>query len=474
MVERIGVVGAGTMGAGITQLACLGGFDTWLHDPVAAALESAPERLRAALEKGALRGRWSTEEAADALRRLQPTPELAGLAGCDLLIEAAPEQVALKRELFAELAGICGPETILATNTSSLSVTEIAAGVPEPGRVVGMHFFNPPALMKLVEVVAGDESSEEALALTAEVARRMDRTPIRAADQIGFVGNRCARPYSLEGLRLLGARVADHEQIDRICRLGGGFRMGPFELTDLVGVDVNLDVARSFWEQSFHEPRWQPHPIQSRMVASGRLGRKAGRGYYDYPEGSHRVDDPPPPEAQQAADAALGAGGETIERPGFLAVCLESGSLNSLAPRADAVGYLALPNLESASLVELTRGEATSAETAGAAEAFFASLGKHVEWVGDAPGLVLGRIVAQLVNEAHFALDADIASAEDIDTAMRLGFNYPRGPFEWREAIGAPRLLGMLDALHTELGEERYRAAPALRRAAASPGRATA
>jgi 3-hydroxybutyryl-CoA dehydrogenase len=284
----------------------------------------------------------------------------------------------------------------------------------------------------------------------------MGRTPVRAADAIGFVANRCARPFSLEGLRLLGAGIADHETIDRICRIGGGFRMGPFELTDLVGVDVNFEVAKSFWEQSFHEPRWQPHPIQARMAAAGRHGRKAGRGYYEYGDGPHRPDDPPPPEP--AAEAAA--------RPELIAV--EAGSLASLAPGADAAGYLALPDPNSARLVELTRGPATSDATASAAERHFRSLGKEVEWVGDAPGLVLGRIVAQLVNEAHFTLGAGIASREDIDTAMRLGFNYPRGPFEWSDAIDAGRIVAILDALHTELGEERYRVAPALRRAAAA------
>ncbi len=468
MIERIGVVGTGTMGAGIAQLACLGGFETRLHDPVPEALDSALARLRSALEKGTARGRWSAGEAEEALDRLETTPEPAGLAGCELVIEAAPEELEVKRELFAALARICEPEAILATNTSSLSVTEIAATVSGPDRVVGMHFFNPPALMRLVEVVAGEASSESVLAATAEVARRMGRTPVRAADQIGFIGNRCARPYSLEGLRLLGAGSAGHEQIDRICRHGGGFRMGPFELTDLVGVDVNLDVATSFWEQSFHEPRWQPHPIQSRMVASGRLGRKAGRGYYDYSGASHRPEDPPHPEPEAGAGDGLDLDAEMIEGPGFRALRLERGSLSSLAPGADAVGFLALPDLGSASLVELTRGEATTAATLEAAGAFFASLGKQVEWLGDAPGLVLGRILSQLVNEAHFALGAGVASAEDIDTAMRLGFNYPRGPFEWCEAIGPRRVLAILDALHAELGEERYRAAPALRRAAAS------
>jgi 3-hydroxybutyryl-CoA dehydrogenase len=376
------------------------------------------------------------------------------------VIEAAPEELRLKRELFAQLAEVCGPAAILATNTSSLSVTAIAAEVPRPERVVGMHFFNPPALMRLVEVVCGDASTEETLEATATAARRMGRTPVRCRDAIGFVANRCARPYSLEALRLLGAGIADHATIDRICRLGGGFRMGPFELTDLVGVDVNFEVAKSFWEQSFGEPRWQPHPIQAQMVAAGRLGRKSGRGYYDYGSGPHRADDVAAPEAANEA-----------EPPPARLIDVGSGSLHSLAAGQDAVGYMALPDLDSAPLVELTRSASTSEASATAAEAHFHSLGKRIEWVGDAPGLVLGRIVCQLVNEAHFALDTGVAGAEDIDTATKLGLNYPRGPFEWCEAIGPARVLTTLDALHAELGEERYRPAPALRRAAATAGR---
>ena len=464
-VERVGVAGAGSMGAGIAQLCCLAGLETFLHDPLPEALEAGAERLREALAKGAERGRWSGQEAEAAGARLHTADAIEDLAGCDLVIEAAPETLELKRELFGELGRLTSEEAILATNTSSLSVTAIAAGVPRPERVVGMHFFNPPALMRLVEVVAGEESSEAALEETAEVARRLGRTPIRAADAIGFVANRCARPFSLEALRLLGAGVAGREAIDRICRLGGGFRMGPFELTDLVGVDVNFEVAKSFWEQSFHEPRWQPHPIQARMVAAGRLGRKSGRGYYDYSAGEHRPADPEPPPA--SAGDRLDGEGEEVSGPGFRALRLETGSLAALAPGEDVVGFMALPDLGSATLVELTRQEATSEATAAAAESHFTAHGKHVEWVGDAPGLVLGRIVCQLVNEAWFTLGAGIASAADVDTAMRLGFNYPRGPLEWCEAIGARRVLAVLDALHRELGEERYRAAPALRRAAA-------
>jgi 3-hydroxybutyryl-CoA dehydrogenase len=461
-IERVGVVGAGTMGAGIAQVACLGGIKTRLHDPIPEALAAGEERLRAGLAKGAERGRWSGDEARAAADRLQPAAELGDLGGCELVIEAAPEDLELKRELFARLAEACAPDTVLATNTSSLSVTAIAAGVPRPQRVVGMHFFNPPALMELVEIVAGDESSQESLLAATEVARRMGRTPVRAADEIGFLANRVARPFGLEALRLLGDRIAMHEQIDRICRIGGGFRMGPFELMDLVGVDVGFEVSASFWEQSFHEPRWQPHPIQTRMVASGRHGRKSGRGYYDYPGGAHRPEDPERPQA--SAEAPPIRDGEVIEWAGFRAVPLIAGSLAALAPNQDAVGFLALPPASDAPLVELTRGPATRDETADAAERFFTSTGKHVEWVGDAPGLVLGRIVCQIVNEAAFALQRGVGTAEDIDTAMRLGFNYPRGPLEWGEAIGLDNVLAVLYGLHRELGEERYRAAPLLRR----------
>jgi 3-hydroxybutyryl-CoA dehydrogenase len=269
----------------------------------------------------------------------------------------------------------------------------------------------------------------------------------------------------LEPLRLLGQRISSHDQIDRIVRIGGGFRMGPFELVDLVGVDVNFEVAKSFWGQSFHEPRWQPHPIQERMVAAGRLGRKAGRGYYDYRVGPHRPDDPSPSEAEPSVEPEAD-GSELIEGPGFTALSLERGSLARLDPGGTAVGYVALPTLAEAPLVEIVSGRATTQDALGAAGRHFAALGKHVECVlAEAPGLVLGRILCQIVNEAHFAVQEGVGTPEDVDTAMRLGFNWPRGPFEWAEAIGRARVVGCLDALRAELGEERYRVAPPLRAA---------
>ena len=254
---------------------------------------------RDGLAKGAVRGMWSESEAESAQERLNLVERVEELGECELVIEAAPENLELKRSLFAELAELCGPEAILATNTSSLSVTAIAAGVERPERVCGMHFFNPPALMRLVEVVAGDDTSAETLA-GGHRGRAGDgpRTDPRGRR------DRLRRQPARAALHARGAADArrghrPHDQIDRIVRVGGGFRMGPFELMDLVGVDVNLEVAKSFWEQSFHEPRWQPSPIQARMVAAGRLGRKAGRGYYDYGGGSHRAEDPPAPEVTQ-------------------------------------------------------------------------------------------------------------------------------------------------------------------------------
>jgi 3-hydroxybutyryl-CoA dehydrogenase len=277
-VKSIGIVGAGTMGAGIAQIAALGGYETRLHDPVPMALEKGTARLRVALTKGAAKGLWSEAEAEDASARAGAAASLDELCECDLVVEAAPEDLELKRKLFVALAEACGTKAILATNTSSLPVTAIAIDVPNPERVVGMHFFNPPALMKLVEVVATERSAEVALEATTEVGRRMGRTPIRAKDSPGFIANRLARPFTLESLRMLAEGVADAATIDRVCRLGGGFRMGPFELIDLIGLDVNLSVARSFYRQGGEPERWRPSPIQEQMVEEGRLGRKSGRG----------------------------------------------------------------------------------------------------------------------------------------------------------------------------------------------------
>jgi 3-hydroxybutyryl-CoA dehydrogenase len=276
------------MGAGIAPLACLGGFETVIYDPQPEALDLGVHRLRTDLQRGIAKGRWGDDEAIAAAELCQPCPELDGFADCDLVIEAAPEDLELKRQLFARMEDVCGDETVLATNTSSLPVSEIAARARVPERICGMHFFNPPALMKLVEVIAGERSDERAVAAVAAVAEQMGRTVVRCADSPGFVVNRCNRPFALESLRILDEGLAGHAEIDRVMREDGGYRMGPFELMDLIGIDVNLSVARSFYAQRPIE-RWKPHPIQERMVAEGRLGRKTQRGFYEY-DGSGKVE----------------------------------------------------------------------------------------------------------------------------------------------------------------------------------------
>jgi 3-hydroxybutyryl-CoA dehydrogenase len=506
--EVIGVVGAGTMGAGIAQLAVLAGAKALLHDPLPDALQRGVESIARHLERWVERGRLTAAEAASARPRLEPVSSLDALASCELVIEAAPESLELKRELFESLSRTVTADCVLATNTSSLLVTAIATAATHPERVVGMHFFNPVPVMRLLEVVAGADSSPRALAVARAAGEAMGKHVIDASDGPGFLVNRCNRPFGLEALKLLQEGIAPIEEIDRICRLGAGFRMGPFEVMDLVGVDVGLAVSRSFFEQSFGEPRWRPSPITVRMVAAGRLGRKAARGYYDYSAGpdAYRPPDPEVPAAGEGsglvviagesvlagelADAAAAAGwsvktpaeaeeqGEipvlivdcTIsEEPGAplqggpRAICCAAGSLASLDPEGVAVGFHALPPLRSSRLVELTRGPDTADSAADAAERFFTTLGKLTTWVADAPGLVLGRIVCQVINEAAFALGERVGSAEDIDAGMLHGLNYPHGILHWADAIGLDHVLAVLDSLVQERGEERYRAAPALR-----------
>src|SRR2546423_7555848 len=293
--SRLGVVGAGTMGAGIAQLGVLAGMETVLYDAFPEALQRGRERIEEGLRKGAERGRWSEDDTSAARERLRTGGELADLRDSELLIEAAPERPDLKRELFGQLAEVCRDDVVIATNTSSILITSLASAAARPENVVGMHFFNPPPLMELVEIIAAEQTGERALEVATAAAEAMGRRPIRAQDGPGFLVNRCNRPFGAESLRLLQEGIATHEQIDRIVRLGGGFRMGPFELMDLVGIDVGYEVAQSFNEQSFGEPRWKPSPLQARMVAAGRPGRKTGRGWYGYPGGGgYRAEGPEP------------------------------------------------------------------------------------------------------------------------------------------------------------------------------------
>ena len=280
--EKIAVLGAGTMGAGIAQVAAQAGFDTLLYDIKQEFVDIGLDRISKFLAGSRQRGKLSAEEENEILGRLRSTTNLAECKGTNLIIEAAPEKLDLKRDIFKQLDSICGSETLLATNTSSFSVTAIAASTIHPERVLGLHFFNPPPLMALVEVIQGDRTSDETIEKDTALMREMGKTPARAKDTPGFIVNRVARPFYNEALRILGDGDASVESIDRIMRQAGNFRMGPFELMDLIGNDINLAATESLYRSFFEDPRFRPSPIQQRMVMGGNLGRKTARGFYTY------------------------------------------------------------------------------------------------------------------------------------------------------------------------------------------------
>ncbi|MCW2982876.1 MAG: 3-hydroxybutyryl-CoA dehydrogenase, partial [Conexibacter sp.] len=502
--QVIGVVGAGTMGSGIAQLAAQSGARTLLFDPVEGAAEAGAERARAGIAKLVDKGRLDGD-AAEIGARVEVATALEDLAAAQLIVEAAPERLELKHDLFGALSRIA-PEAVLASNTSSIPITAIARGAADPSRVVGLHFFNPAPLMELVELIAGLQSSQEALAVARAAGEAMGRRVIEAADGPGFLVNRCNRPFGLEALRLVQERIASVEQIDAIVR-AAGFRMGPFELQDLVGIDVGFEVAKSFHELSFGEPRWRPSPLSAQKVAAGQLGRKSGQGWYTYNNGEpHRPEDPPAPEPgvpEGAAGPVIISGflpiaddlRELAEEAGFAVTDEADGEVPWLivecgpadadapplqgAPRVLLVAEGALQDLDQGGaaagfhalspigLVELTRTIATADVAAERAEAFFSALGFPTAWVADAPGLVLGRILAQVVNECAFAVGEGVGSAEDVDAGMALGMNYPTGPLAWADHIGLDHIVMILDGLREEYSEERYRTAPLLRRTTA-------
>lgn len=397
----VGVTGAGTMGTGIAEAAARAGCTVRLHDAVPEALPRALERIDRSLRRSVEKGRLEEAEAKATLARVEPALALDGLAGSAVVIEAAPEDRALKGDLFRRLDEACPSPTVLATNTSSLTVTGLQAAVSDPARVVGMHFFNPAPAMRLVEVVAGARSGEPALAVAEALVRRMGKTPVRASDTPGFIVNRVARPFYGESLRMLGEGVADLDVIDEAVR-ALGFRMGPFELMDLIGVDTNLAVTRSVWEATFYESRFRPHPIQARLVEAGLHGRKTGRGFYGYDADGARLA---PTEGIGPAEV----------------------SGRALPPGRDG-------------------GQAV-AETLGL----------------PGEGGIAARLLAMLVNEAIFAADDGVADPAGIDAALRLGANHPRGPFEWLAALGPGLVLSIMEGLWNWYREDRYRPAPGLR-----------
>lgn len=379
----VAVIGAGAMGSGIAQVAATAGHPVALVDAVTGAVEEAVARIIASLQRQEAKGRISSAQLEEIVERISPVESVAGLPPCGLVVEAVREDLETKRALFTRLAASQPADAVLATNTSSLDITAIAAGIAGPGRIIGLHFFNPPAAMRLVEVVGGAESAAQVLEAATELMRAWGKAPVRCTSTPGFIVNRVARPFYGEAQRMLMDGVADAATLDAAVR-SAGFRMGPLELTDFIGQDVNLAVGTSVWEQTGRDPRYEPTALQQQLVAAGHLGRKSGQGVYRYgPDGT-------------ALDAVP----------------------------------------DQARVAELLAGPLETNPVA--------------------------RTLAMLVNEAVDLVRRGEATAEDVDTAMTLGTNYPRGPIAWGRDIGYAVVAEQLAALDRAFPGGRYRPSPAL------------
>jgi len=493
------VVGAGIMGAGIAQVAAQAGHRVRLFDVRDGAAADAKRKLAATLDALVGKGKLAADAAQAALARIEPVASLDAAADAKLVVEAIVEDLEAKRALFRQLEGLVAPDTVLATNTSSISVTAIAGGLAHPSRVVGMHFFNPVPLMKLVEVVSGLRTDTVVAEAVFELAKAWGKVPVHATSTPGFIVNRIARPYYAETLALLHERAATPQVIDA-CLRAAGFRMGPCELMDLIGHDTNFAVTRSVYEANFFDKRYAPSLVQAEMVAGGLLGRKSGRGFYAYPDGAPALpvaaheapasarevvvhgDGPIADALEVAAAKALAAQGRGPARArdsGWTGLAVDgarlmltdgrsAGEVAATAGVADVALFdrpLALPPAAGAALA-YTVADGASAAWCTQAPAWLAALGFSPLPLADVPGLVVARTVAMLINEAADAVQQGVCTPEGADAAMKLGVNYPAGPFEWLARWGVRGVVAVVEALDATYRGERYRVSPWLRRQA--------
>ena len=478
------VIGAGIMGAGIAQVAAQAGHAVMLFDMREGASVQAKGKLGATLDGLVAKGRLKAEDAAAALARITPIRTLDEAQGAALVVEAIVENLDAKRTLLRQLEALLRPDCVLASNTSSISITALANGLQRPGRLVGMHFFNPVPLMKLVEVVSGLHTDSAVAQGIFELSKAWGKVPVHARSTPGFIVNRIARPYYAEALALLLEQAATPRQLDA-CLRGAGFRMGPCELMDLIGHDTNFAVTNSVYEANFFDKRFTPSLVQREMVDGGLLGRKSGRGFYRYPE------DPPEPRAPawiaNRGMAALHGQGPIAEMlvarlpdsprvPGSDWVGLQVGTARlmltdgrSATERAAQCGSADVALFDrplqgpTGSLAyAVARG--TSEDWQEQAPAWLRALGFDPERIADAPGLVVARTVAMLINEAADAVLQGVCSPAGADVAMKLGVNYPAGPFEWLAHWDVAGVTAVLQALDASYRGERYRISPWLRR----------
>ncbi|MFF3612502.1 3-hydroxyacyl-CoA dehydrogenase [Streptomyces sp. NPDC002580] len=490
----VAVVGTGTMGQGIAQVALVAGHPVRLYDAVPGRAEAAAEAIGARLDRLVAKDRLTGADRDAARARLHPATDLADLADCVLVVEAVLERLDVKQRLFGDLEDIVGDDCLLATNTSSLSVTAIGGALRNPGRLVGLHFFNPAPLLPLVEVVSGFATDVSSATRAYETARAWGKTPVACADTPGFIVNRIARPFYAEAFAVHESQAADPATIDAVLRESGGFRMGAFELTDLIGQDVNEAVTHSVWQAFFQDVRFTPSLAQRRLVEAGRLGRKTGHGWYDHGDDAERAEphtaEKAQPPAYVVAEGDLGPAAEVLglireagiqvredEEDHGTRLVLPSGGQLVLADGQTSVEFrdvvyfdLAL-DYRKATRIALSASQDTAPQTLSEAIGLFQALGKDVSVIGDCPGMIVARTVARIVDLAHDAVAKGVATEEDIDTAMRLGVNYPLGPFEWSRRLGTNWSYDVLDELHVRDPSGRYAPSLALYRHAYATGK---
>lgn len=488
--QTLGIVGTGAMGRGIAQIAAQAGLTVMLHDLREGAVAEARAFVGGMWDRAVHKQRLSEADAKRYFSRLKEATTLAGLAECDIVIEAIVEKLDAKQALFQELEGILKEDAVLATNTSSLSVTAIASGCRFPQRVIGFHFFNPVPLMRIVEVIPGLRTAGEVADRVEALGQCMGHFTARTTDTPGFLVNHAGRAFGTEALRILGERVADHATIDRILVDQGGFRMGPFALLDLTGLDVSHAVMESIYHQYYEEPRFRPSPLTRQRLTAGLLGRKSNEGFYRYVDGKSQVpDEPPPPEAaprpvwigveddtarRQLAELVTQAGWplETGETPTKDALCVVA----PLGEDATACTLrLGLPP-ERCVAVDLLAGlgkrrslmtsPATLDEYRDAAATLLGHDGTPVSVLEDSNGFVLQRVVACIVNVGCEIAQQGVAEPQTIDRAVELGLGYPHGPLAMGDHYGSRRILTILDNMLAATGDPRYRASPWLRRRA--------
>jgi 3-hydroxybutyryl-CoA dehydrogenase len=485
----VGVIGAGTMGAGIAQVAALAGHRVLLADAVDGAAGRAVDRIRERVKAQVAKGRLDADP--DALDIT--ATEISELGGAGVVVEAVVEDLGVKRRLFAELEQLVPADCLLASNSSSLTPTAMAAGLAHPERLVGLHFFNPVPVMQLVEVISGLATATSAADRAEALARAWGKTVVRSAATPGFIVNRIARPYYAEAWRLLEEHAAAPAVIDAVLTGAGGFRMGPFALMDLIGHDVNESVTRSVWASFGYDPRFAPSLAQRSLVEAGWLGRKSGRGCYDYSDGAAPPVPAPAPARQAPAfvishgESELGqllarsgvsvqeAGAEgqegdhgLVELPGGPLLARSAGATASaLAAAAGRPVIVADRTLDDAAATAIAVAPSVGcpADAVDMAVGLLQAAGLTVFVINDVPGLIVTRTVAMLANLAADAVAGGVASAADIDTAMRLGVNYPQGPLAWAGRWGLRTVLAALDELESWYRDGRYRPSPLLRRA---------